>query len=143
MEKPSVVLDTNIIISALMSRRGAAFRLITLATEGHFNFHLSVPLVLEYEEVAKRMLGEKLPYTEQEIDDFIDYLCAVGNHHRVYYLWRPTLNDPSDDMVLELAVVAQSPVIVTYNLNDFSVSQQFGIQAMTPRQFLQRIGELT
>lgn len=88
------------------------------------------------------MLGEKLPYTEEEIDDFIDYLCAIGKHHFVYYLWRPTLSDPSDDMVLELAVVAQSPVIVTYNLNDFSVSQQFGIQAMTPRQFLKRIGEL-
>ncbi|MBZ0317254.1 MAG: putative toxin-antitoxin system toxin component, PIN family [Anaerolineae bacterium] len=142
MEKPSIVLDTNIIISALMSRRGAAFRLISLAADEHFDFHLSVPLVLEYEEVAKRMLGANLPYTEQEIDDFIDYLCAIGKHHLIYYLWRPTLSDPSDEMVLELAVVAQSPVIVTYNLNDFSVSQRFGIQAMTPKQFLQRIGEL-
>ena len=58
------------------------------------------------------------------------------------YLWRPQLKDPSDDMVLELAVTANCKYIITYNLNDFKGIEKFGIQAITPKAFLEMVGEL-
>lgn len=55
-------------------------------------------------------------------------------------LGRPTLSDPKDDMVLELAVDAGAPVIVTFNMRDFVGIDRFGIRAITPREYLQEIG---
>jgi predicted nucleic acid-binding protein len=73
----------------------------------------------------------------------LDYLCSVARHFRVYYLWRPLLRDPHDDMVLELAVTAECPLIVTYNVSDFVGIERFGIGAITPKVLLERMGELS
>ncbi|MBW8004002.1 MAG: PIN domain-containing protein, partial [Planctomycetes bacterium] len=53
--KPSIVIDTNVQIAALRSRRGASFKVISLMDRGLFQLSVSVPLVLEYESVAKRI----------------------------------------------------------------------------------------
>ena len=76
-----------------------------------------------------------------DIDDIIDYLCHVAKRQDIFYLWRPFLRDPMDDMVLELAVASNSGFIVTHNTRDFAGTEQFRIQAITPRQFLTKIGE--
>lgn len=137
-----IVLDTNVFVAALISKRGAAYKLLSLIDKGMFEIHLSVPLVLEYEEVAKRLSGSQIALTLQEIDDVIDYLCALSRHRQVYFLWRPFLSDPSDDMLLELAVSADCEFIVTYNIRDFEGTAHFGVQAVTPKSFLELIGEL-
>ena len=54
---PLVVLDTNVLVSALRSRKGAAFRLVSLVGMGHFDVAVSVPLVLEYEDALLRQVG--------------------------------------------------------------------------------------
>ena len=56
MPLPQVVIDTNVIVAGLRSRRGSAFQLITLMGTGQFDIHLSVPLVLEYTDVLLREL---------------------------------------------------------------------------------------
>ena len=136
-----IVLDTNVLISALRSRRGASFRLLSLVGTGRFDIALSVPLVLEYEGVADRMLAD-LAVSAGDLSDILDYLCSVAIHRPIFFLWRPTLPDPKDDMVLELAVDAGAPVIVTFNLRDFVGVDRFGIRALTPREYLQEIGEI-
>jgi len=136
-----IVLDTNVLISALRSRRGASFRLLSLVGAGRFDIALSVPLVLEYEGVADRMLAD-LAVSAGDLSDILDYLCSVAIHRPVFFLWRPTLPDPKDDMVLELAVDAGAPVIVTFNVRDFIGVDRFGIRALTPREYLQQIGEI-
>lgn len=141
MEQPQVVIDTNVVIAALRSQRGAAHRLLWLVDSGRFEINLSVPLVLEYEAVAKRLSGQ-IPLGEIDIQDIIDYLCAVAHHHQVFYLWRPFLRDPKDDMVLELAVAAHCRFIITFNRHDFQGAEQFGIQVVTPQEFLVQVGEL-
>ena len=50
------------------------------------------------------------------------------------------LRDPADDMLLELAVTSESDLIVTYNVRHFVGVEQFGIRAVTPREFLEQIG---
>ena len=106
-----------------------------------FEINISVPLILEYEAAAKRLIGEIL-LTESEIGDILDYICAVARPWKVFYLWRPFLRDPKDDMVLELAVVANCDLIVTYNKDDFQGAERFGLEVVTAKEFLQKIGEL-
>lgn len=136
---PSIVLDTNVLISALRSRRGASYRLLELVGGQKVEINLSVPLVVEYEEVAKQQARE-LGLTYADVDDVLDYLCSIGNHREIYFLWRPVLRDPCDDMVLELAVEAGCEFVVTHNLRDFAGAERFGIRVMSPRDFLKQIG---
>ncbi len=88
-----IVLDTNVVVSALRSRRGASFRLLELLDEGRFGINLSVPLVLEYEQEAQSLVGS-IPLTRADALAVVDYLCAVAQRHEVFYLWRPLLRDP-------------------------------------------------
>lgn len=73
----------------------------------------------------------------------IDYLCSIGNLWKIFYLWRPFLKDPKDDMILELAVVSRSKYIVTYNCKDFDGSNQFDVGVLTPKEFLIKIGVIS
>ena len=140
--KPSIVIDTNVLIAASRSRRGASFKVISLMDRGLFQLSVSVPLVLEYESVAKR-ISKSLGITYSDIDDILDYICHIASHRKIYYLWRPFLRDPGDDMVLEVAVESESDSIVTHNIRDFIGIEQFGIKAITPKQLLNKIGELS
>ncbi|MCA9970621.1 MAG: putative toxin-antitoxin system toxin component, PIN family [Anaerolineales bacterium] len=140
MESPNIVIDTNVIVAGLRSKRGSSYRLLQQVGRGHFDINLSVPLVLEYEEVLHNMLPF-LALTSQDIENFIDYLCSVAHQHQIFYLWRPTLRDPSDEMLLELAVKAQCKWIVTFNTRDFHGSEDFGVTAVTPAEFLDFLEE--
>lgn len=141
MPIPQIVLDTNIIVSGLRSRKGSAFRLLELVGTGAFDIHLSVPLVLEYREVLLRELPN-LYVSATDIEDFIEFHCSVATRHRIFFLWRPYLPDPKDDMVLELAVTARCDSVVTYNIRDFFGIERFGIRAIAPAEFLRAIGAL-
>ena len=136
-----IVIDTNVFVSALRSRRGASHRLIMLLNRGHYEINISVPLIVEYEDAAKRIARE-IGLTHTDIDDILDYICRVGFKRRIHFLWRPFLKDPQDDHLLELAVEAGCDCIVTYNIRDFSGSDQFGVRAITPKEFLRKIGGL-
>ena len=134
-------MDTNVLVTALRSQSGASYRMLSLVDSGKFTLGVSVPLVLEYEAATKRHL-KAVGLGISDVDAILDYLCRTAEHYKVYYLWRPFLRDPKDDMVLELAVSSNADYIVTYNGADFKGSDQFGIKVVTPKQLLQQIGEL-
>lgn len=135
-------MDTNVLVSALRSRKGASFKVVSLIGKRLFQLSISVPLVLEYESVGKR-ISKLVGLRYSDIDDIVDYICKVAEHREIYYLWRPFLKDPKDDMVLEVAVESESEYIVTHNVRDFSGIEQFGLEAISPRQLLEKIGELS
>lgn len=135
-------MDTNVLIAALRSKNGASFKMLSLIDSGKFTLCLSVPLVLEYEAAAKKQ-AKVAGLTAADVDAIIDYLCLVGEHYKVYYLWRPLLQDPKDDMVLELAVTSNAESIVTYNRADFKGAEQFGVKVRTPKELLGKIGVLS
>ena len=135
-----IILDTNVLISALRSQLGASFALMQRIGSGDFEFCLSVPLAMEYEAVAKRM-HRSFGLTLVEIDDILDYLCLKGRTQQIYYLWRPVLPDPGDDMLLELAVASEATIIVTHNTAHFEGTRSFGIRAMKPKDFLKLLKE--
>lgn len=135
---PTIVLDTNVLIAGLRSPRGASYALLRQLGTDSFRVSISVPLVLEYEAVAKEHSRE-IGLTHAEIDDVVDFICSVADHRQIYYLWRPFLRDPKDDMVLELAVESAAEYIVTHNLRDFQGVEKFGIEALSPGVFLKRL----
>lgn len=134
---PRVVLDTNVLVAALRSRRGMAFRLLSLLGTGRFETAVSVPLIFEYEDVLVR---ETIGIPESAASDVIDYLCKVSCQQDVQFLWRPYLKDPADDFVLELAVASRSEAIVTHNVKDFRGAERFGVDICRPAEFLAQIG---
>jgi putative PIN family toxin of toxin-antitoxin system len=141
VNKPRIIIDTNVLVAALRSRRGASHKLLMLLGSEKFATSVSVPLVLEYEDAAKRLIGSAA-WSERGIDDILDYICAVADHQKVYYLWRPFLRDADDDMVLEVAVAAGCDFIVTYNKADFRHVEHFGLRVVTAKEFLEEIGAL-
>lgn len=136
------MIDTNVLVSALNSKQGASFRLLSMVGQNKFDFAISVPLVLEYEELCVRN-KELLGLSEEDIRKVLDYLCTVGHPTKIFFLWRPFLKDFHDDMILELAMAGGCDSIITYNSRDFAmVEKTFGIHVITPKQFLYEIGEI-
>lgn len=136
---PRVVLDTNVVVAALRSSRGASFRLISEIDSGHFEICVSVPLVLEYEAVLVRQ-ARSLGLARRDVSDFLDYVCSVARRQPIFFLWRPRLKDPGDDMVLEAAVAAGARYIVTFNKRDFESGHPLPVRLATPQEFLHIIG---
>jgi putative PIN family toxin of toxin-antitoxin system len=134
-----VVIDTNVIVAALRSRRGASYRLVSEIDSGRFEVCVSVPLILEYEAVLVRQ-SRALGLNRSDIGDFLDYFCAVARRQDIFYLWRPRLRDASDDMVLEVAVAGGCSHLVTFNQRDFEPGEHLGVRAVTPQGFLRTIG---
>ncbi len=136
----NVVIDTNVIVSGLQSDMGYSHKLLEKLPSRVFNISISVPLVLEYEAQLKKNLTPEI-LSEEDINDFIDYICKIGHKTPIYYLWRPFLKDPFDDHVLELALASQSRYIVTFNKKDFSNTEQYGINTVNPGEFFDVLGE--
>ena len=72
MPIPRIVIDTNVMVAGLRSRHGSAFRLLALVGTGRFVIHLSVPLVLEYEEMLLRELPH-LQVPRSVVEDVLDF----------------------------------------------------------------------
>ena len=121
-------------VAGLRSAEGASFAILE-GVSSKFEINISVPLILEYEAVAKRQARE-MGLTFEDIESVLDYFCSVGKHRLIYYLWRPVLRNPKDDLVLELAVEASVDYLITHNIRDFEGSEQFGIRIISPRDLL-------
>ena len=139
--RASFVLDTDVLVAALRSSRGASRQLLLAALYGGFELLLSVPLMLEYEAVLTR--PEHLAasgLSSGEVGRVLDDLAAVGKPVRLAFRWRPRLSDPNDDMVLETAVNGSAHAIVTFNRRDFEeTSKSFDCAVILPAAALQQI----
>ncbi|MBL0351179.1 MAG: putative toxin-antitoxin system toxin component, PIN family [Dechloromonas sp.] len=135
---PRIVLDTNVLYAGLYSASGKSHQLLRAIDEGRVRIVLSTPLLFEYEDVLKRNQAV-LNLSDAEVEIVLDNLCALADFQAVYFLWRPCLPDAKDDMVLELAVAAQVPRIVSFNAKDFGPASRFGIEVLTPKIMLEEL----
>jgi putative PIN family toxin of toxin-antitoxin system len=129
-----LVLDTDVMIAAIRSDAGASRRLLSAGLRRRILLLISVPLVLEYEAVMTRPEHlEAAGLTNGEVNVLLDTVIATAEPVRLAFLWRPSLKDPDDDMVLETAVNGRADRLVTFNRRDFgTVGLQFGIVACSP-----------
>ena len=140
MKKYKIVIDTNVIVSALRSRNGFSFKLLSIIDDERFKVFISVPVILEYEDAIKRD-KTNIKLRKAEIDDILNFICFIAEQRKIFYLWRPFLRAPQDDMFLELAVESECDYLITFNKKDFGGIETFGIKVITPKEFLKVIGE--
>jgi predicted nucleic acid-binding protein len=135
------VLDTDVLVAAIRSDRGASRVLLTAALEGRYILLASVPLMVQYEAVLTRPEHlETAGISAVEIGVVLDALAVVLERVRISYLWRPVLPDPGDDLVLETAVNGRADVVVTFNRRDFHpASARFGLEILAPGDALRRL----
>lgn len=136
-----IVIDTNVIVAAFRSKRGAAALLLEKLNDNRISINVSTALLLEYEEVLTRpeMFGYVSP---KEATEFIDALCSIANLRKIHFLWRSFVLDPDDAFLLELAIKSSADFIITFNKRDFPGAADFGIELKTPRELLRTLGEL-
>ena len=129
-----LVIDTNVIVAALRSAKGASAALMLHVAEKRVKPLLTVALVLEIESVLCR--PEHLAasgLTPALVQGFVDVLCALAEPVQIHFAWRPQLHDAADEMVLEAAVNGQADALVTFNLKDFlPAAQSFGLEVIAP-----------
>ena len=131
-----VVLDTNVLVAALRNRDGASFRIVQLAEQRLFKPVVSVPLMIEYEEVLRRP-GMVPELNAQDVDTFLDFFAALAVAQPIYFSWRPMLSDADDEMVAEVAAASEADYLVTHNVRDFAAAASvFDFKTVTPRDFL-------
>jgi len=131
-----VLFDTSVLVAAARSRRGASFALVSSIPSPKFQICLSIGLYAEWQDVLTR--PEHLPpgLTADDALGFLRYLAGHAWLQDIFFLWRPFLPDPDDDMILELAFAANCRYIVTHNVRDFRGCEQLGVEAVTPGNFL-------
>lgn len=137
-KKLRIILDTNVLYAGLYSSQGASFKVLRAIDEGKLRIVLSTALLFEYEDILKRN-QEILNLSNQGIEKILDNLCLLSDHQKIYYLWRPRLPDPKDDLVLELAVASGVKYVVTFNTADFKGAVNFGVKPITPKELLEVI----
>lgn len=128
------VFDTNVLVAALRSDRGASRKLLLAALDRRIEVLISVPIMLEYEAVLTR--AEHLAasgLTISETNSVLDALAAVAEPVALRFLWRPSLKDPADEMVLETAVNGRAGRLVTFDVRHLrSAAGRFGIRTLPP-----------
>ena len=136
-----LVLDTDVVVAAMRSDRGASRQLLLAALDRRFTLLASVPLMLEYEAVLTRPEHLKeIGLRAEEVNDVFDGLAAVIEPVTLHFLWRPRLKDPADEMVLETAVNGRADRLTTFNVRHLAeAAMVFGIRTSLPGAVLQEI----
>jgi putative PIN family toxin of toxin-antitoxin system len=130
-----VVLDSNVLVAGTRSRGGVSRLWLRAALMHEVTVLVSVPLVFQYEEVLTR--PEHLAAANAspaQMRFLLDSLCSVAEAVDIAFLWRPTLSDPDDEMVLETAINGRADWLVTFNVRDFAGAGRFDFKIGMPAQ---------
>jgi predicted nucleic acid-binding protein len=134
-----VVVDANVVLRAFRSRNGASHRVLRSLLLREFECIASPAVIFEYEDVLKRpgMLGPSPAFTEGEIDEVLDAICASVTPVLPWFRFRPFLNDPKDDLYVECALCGGATVIVTDDKHfRHPAVLAFGLTAMNAADFV-------
>lgn len=137
---PTVVLDTNALVAALLRGGGAARAVLRACLTGQYDPVLGPALLVECEDVLGRAdLFADSVLSPKERGEVFDGFLSRCRWVEVFYAWRPNLPDEADNHLIELAVAAQADAIVTRNLRDVSRGAlKFpSLRVLTPEQCLE------
>jgi predicted nucleic acid-binding protein len=125
----------------MRSRHGASNRLLQLAYARWFQMLATPALFLEYEEILGRDEQRAVHgMSPERIAAFLIGIAAILEPVKVYYRWRPQMQDVDDEMVLDAAINGRADAIVTHNLRDFlPAASRFGLRVVTPVSFVEEV----
>jgi putative PIN family toxin of toxin-antitoxin system len=136
-----VVLDTDVVVAAMRSPKGASAALLLAADAGQLTLVATVPLFIEYEAVCLRpehILAAGLG--RGDVIVFLDRLADLVEPVDIWFMWRPQLRDPGDELVLEAVVNGQADALVTFNRRDYMpAADSFGMPVLLPGEMLRRV----
>ena len=135
-----VVVDTNVMVAALLGKEAATARqVIELALQDKITPLMADTLFNEYLDVISRdEVMQKCPFDEDERMEFLSAFLACCQWCKIYFGWRPNLQDEGDNHLIELAVASGAKYIVTTNVSDFKNGELLfdGLNIVTPQQFI-------
>lgn len=136
----NVVLDSSVLVSAFLTRGGAAAEVLDRARRGAYTLCLS-PLILE--EVRRALLRPKLlasyRHSAEAVEAFCDNLARVARLVTALPEIPRTGRDPDDEHVIAAALAAEAPLIVTGDNDLLALTQYESIRLVTVRDFLETI----
>ena len=113
-EKPLVVVDTNIIVSGLIFKKGSSSNVIKALQNGKFNLIISEPLFSEYKLVlSRKKFTIKYQLTEEEITDFIILVETLAQKIDPLNKLPVIVRDAKDEIVLKAALAGNADYLVT------------------------------
>jgi predicted nucleic acid-binding protein len=136
-----LVMDTDAIVAAMRSPRGASAALLRAARAGRVTLLATAPLCLEYEDVCSRPEHlDAAGLTSSDLAVFLDAVVDLVEPVETWFLWRPQLRDPGDELVLEAAVNGRAAAIATFNRRDFrAAAGRFGLDILLPADAIRRV----
>lgn len=127
-----VVVDTNGLVSGLLSPFGPPGVIVRLITSGRLIPCYDARIVAEYAEVLHR---PAFPFSRDEIDALTAQIEAGGVLASPVPL-ATRLPDPDDEPFLEVAITARAEYLVTGNGDHFPPDRHADVQVVSPRQFI-------
>ena len=128
-----IVLDTNVLVSALLSPFGAPASVLQLILLGRVSVCFDPRILSEYRAVLSR---EKFSVDPTLIEDVLEFLEAEGTLVACAPL-DLALPDSGDAMFIEVGVAGSVNYLVTGNLKQFPASQRQGLCVVSPRELIQ------
>lgn len=134
-----IVIDTSVLISALIGKMGPAREVVRQCLLGIHLPIISTALFLEYESVTRRQeIMDKCPLPVDQIKELLNSIYSVSELIQIHFLWRPNSQDEGDNFLVELAVAGNANIIVTNKVRDFRNAElQFdSFKIQRPEEFL-------
>jgi uncharacterized protein len=130
-----IVLDTNVVVSALISPRGTPAEVVEIVLDGRVALYADRRIADEYRAV---FLKYKWPFDIKEALLLVDELMerSVLIHAAPLNIALP---DPDDLIFIETAVAAGADAIVTGNKKHFPARAARGIPVLSPAEFIELV----
>lgn len=126
-----IVVDTNVLVSALIRAEGIPARILDLILTGQVKIALDHRIYAEYQDV---LLRPEFGFAPEPVDNLLDFLLQSGE--RVYTInTSVALPDASDGKFLEVAIDGSAEFLVTGNLKHFPPRQRHGVHVVSPREW--------
>lgn len=132
-----VTFDTNVLLSALLSEKGASYQLVHLAAEGKIAGYTSKTLMEEFKEIVQRDYKVSLERAEQMVDVYMKFLKLVEPDVRLDIVKA----DPDDNRVVECAVYSSSNYITSWDTHLTDLIEVEGIKIQNPGKLIETLKE--
>lgn len=130
-----VVVDTNVIVSGLLSSEGPPAEIVGMMARGLIDLAFDERILAEYRDV---LLRKKFPFERDHVLSFLQQIFMNGEWVKARPFLK-SLPDPTDAPFLEVALAAGADCLVTGNVKHYPPQARFGLLVVTPREFVQFI----
>jgi putative PIN family toxin of toxin-antitoxin system len=130
-----IVLDTNVLVSGLLSPFGPPGEIVRMVSSGVVTLCLDARIFAEYDEVLSR---QRFGFDSDSVAALLDYVDFTGEVVAPQPL-ATRLPDPDDEPFLEVALACGADCLVTGNLVHYPPESRSGVLALSPAEFVDRI----